>query len=69
MYLNANILIEASVVRNGGGRVYPLTTQIPALDCFLGSLKEIMVIHHTGIVQANCCVECWLTNFLFFSIT
>ncbi|KAL7938465.1 hypothetical protein V8C35DRAFT_275724 [Trichoderma chlorosporum] len=41
------MLQEAAIFRVGGGRVAPLTTQITSLDCFLGSLKEIMVIHHT----------------------
>ncbi|KAM6475986.1 carbonic anhydrase [Trichoderma sp. SZMC 28011] len=38
---------DAAIIRVGGGRVAPLIAQIISLDCFLGSLKEIMVIHHT----------------------
>ncbi|EHK23900.1 uncharacterized protein TRIVIDRAFT_221150 [Trichoderma virens Gv29-8] len=38
---------DAAVFRVGGGRVAPIITQVTSLDCFLGSLKEIMVIHHT----------------------
>ncbi|KAL6696737.1 carbonic anhydrase [Trichoderma pleuroticola] len=38
---------DAAILRVGGGRVAPLIAQIISLDCFLGSLKEIMVIHHT----------------------
>ncbi|RFU78297.1 carbonic anhydrase [Trichoderma arundinaceum] len=38
---------ESAIFRVGGGRVAPLITQITTLDCFLGSFKEIMVIHHT----------------------
>ncbi|KAL6806576.1 carbonic anhydrase [Trichoderma sp. SZMC 28013] len=46
---------DAAVFRVPGGRVAPLITQITSLDCFLGSLKEIMVIHHTdcGATHVN----------------
>ncbi|KAL7952322.1 carbonic anhydrase [Trichoderma compactum] len=46
---------DAAILRVGGGRVAPLIAQIISLDCFLGSLKEIMVIHHTdcGATHVN----------------
>lgn len=48
LYFVADVPIDAAILRVGGGRVAPLIAQIISLDCFLGSLKEIMVIHHTG---------------------
>ncbi|KAK0765239.1 hypothetical protein N5P37_002719 [Trichoderma harzianum] len=47
LYFVADVHIDAAILRVGGGRVAPLIAQIISLDCFLGSLKEIMVIHHT----------------------
>lgn len=41
-------MIDALVIRNGGGAVAPALSSLIALDYLLGSFEDVFVIQHTG---------------------